>query len=55
VKANENELSLREGQHIPNFGSRRHIHKQRITEESYTPLSIQVGWYIHSRLLDSKQ
>lgn len=55
VKPTENELSLREGQHIPNFGSRWHIHKQRITEESYTPLSIQVGWYIHSRLLDSKQ
>lgn len=38
----ENEMSLREGKHIPNFGRSWHIHKQGIAEERYTPLSIQV-------------
>jgi len=33
-------MSLREGHHVPNFGSRWHIHKQWIWEESYTPPSI---------------
>ena len=47
--------SLREGNHILNFGCSRHVHKQWIGEERNTPSSFQVEWHIHSRLPYDKQ